>query len=75
MPVTGGFAPAAVRGEIDEMVTLGQLDRAIAVEDVVRDGPVNDAYHEIRTRPALQASAQKALALVEKYGIERILSS
>jgi hypothetical protein len=42
--------------------------RPIPVEDVLRDGPAQDAYREVSGRPALQAAHQTALAAVEKYG-------
>lgn len=68
MPVTGGFTREAVERCIDEMVTLGQLDRPIPVEDVVRDGPAVDAYRDLTSRPELQPAAQKALAAAAKHG-------
>ena len=68
MPVTGGFTREAVERVIDEMVTLGQLDRPIPVEDVVRDGPAVEAYRDLTARPELQAASQKALAAAAKHG-------
>lgn len=68
MPVTGGFTREAVARVIDEMVTLGQLDRPVPVEDVVRDGPAVDAYRDLTGRPELQTAAQKALAAAQKHG-------
>jgi ABC-type nitrate/sulfonate/bicarbonate transport system substrate-binding protein len=68
MPVTGGFKREAVERVIDEMATLGQLERPIPIEEVLRDGPVNDAYRELSMRPSLQAAVQKALAAAQKHG-------
>lgn len=68
MPVTGGFTREAVERVIDEMVTLGQLERPIPVEEVVRDEPAKEAYRELSTRPSLQAALQKALAATRKHG-------
>jgi ABC-type nitrate/sulfonate/bicarbonate transport system substrate-binding protein len=68
MPVTGGFTREAVARVIDEMVTLGQLDRPIPVDDVVRDGPATDAYRDLTSRPELQAASQRALAAAAKHG-------
>jgi ABC-type nitrate/sulfonate/bicarbonate transport system substrate-binding protein len=68
MPLAGAFGHEAIAGVIDEMVTLGQLERPITVDAVVRDGPVNDAYRDVSTRPQLQASVRTSQALIEKYG-------
>ena len=68
MPVTGWFTQEALDAVIDEMVTLGQVDRTIGVDDVVREGPVVEAFKELTSRPELQANAQKALAAAAKYG-------
>lgn len=68
MPVTGGFKREAVERVIDEMVTLGQLERPIAIEDLLRDEPAQEAYRELSQRPALQPAVQKALGAVQKHG-------
>jgi ABC-type nitrate/sulfonate/bicarbonate transport system substrate-binding protein len=68
MPVTGGFKREAVARVIDEMVTLGQLERPIPVEEVLRDAYAIEAYREVSTRPSLQPAVQKALAAMQKHG-------
>lgn len=68
MPVTGGFTREAVERAIDEMVTLGQLDRHLPVEDVIRDGPAIDAYRNLTSRPELRAASEKARAAAAKHG-------
>jgi hypothetical protein len=68
MPLTGAFGREAIAGVIDEMVTLGQLERTLPVDEVVRDGPITDAYRDVSSRPELQGSVRTAQALIEKYG-------
>ncbi|HZT07980.1 MAG TPA: ABC transporter substrate-binding protein [Chloroflexota bacterium] len=68
MPVTGWFTREALERAIDEMVALGQIERPISVDEVVRDGPVTAAFKDLSSRPALQAACDKALAAAKKHG-------
>jgi len=68
LPINGGVSPQALGLVIKEMVEMGELDRSIPVEEVLRDGPVTDAYREVSGRPELQPALQKVLAVVAKYG-------
>ena len=68
MPVAGSFTREAVELFIDEMVSLGQLDRAIPADDVMRFDLANQAYSEVASRPELQAAAKKAQAAAAKHG-------
>jgi hypothetical protein len=38
------------------------------VKNILRDGPVIDAYREVSSRPELRPSLAVALAAEEKYG-------
>ncbi|HEY3304797.1 MAG TPA: ABC transporter substrate-binding protein [Candidatus Binatia bacterium] len=68
LPIDGGVAPEAVNRIVAEMVQRGKLQRALPVEEVLRDGPVVAAYKEVSGRPQLKSALQTAIAAVEKYG-------
>lgn len=68
LPIDGGVAPEAVERIVSEMRQSGKLQRKIAVDEVLRNGPVMEAYREVSGRAALTAARQTALAAVEKYG-------
>jgi hypothetical protein len=68
VPVNGGVSHEALAGVIEELTASGDLDRPVAIADVLRDGPVNAAYAELSGRPELQAAHETALAAVRKYG-------
>jgi hypothetical protein len=68
LPIDGGVAPEAVERIVAEMRQSGKLEAAIPVEEILRDGPVVQAYREVSGRAALRPTWQTALAAVEKYG-------
>jgi hypothetical protein len=68
LPVHGRVVPDSLERVIAELVATGDLERPIAVADVLRGEAADDAYREVSTRPELQADLQPALAAVEKYG-------
>ena len=68
LPIDGGILPEALKRVIEEMVEGGRLTRTIPVEEVLRDGPVTDAYRDLSNRAEVQPALQKARAAVEKYG-------
>jgi len=68
LPIDGGVEPSALERIIEEMLASKKLDSRIAVAEVLRDGPVTDAYREVSSRPELQPALKKARAAVEKYG-------
>jgi hypothetical protein len=68
MPVTGGFTRQAVELFIDEMVLLGELERAIHPDEVMRFDIAEHAFDELTSRPELQAAASKAQAAAKKHG-------
>ncbi len=68
LPIDGGVAPETVARIVAEMVASGKLERALPVEEILRDGPVTAAYKEVSRRPELKSALQTAMAAVEKYG-------
>jgi ABC-type nitrate/sulfonate/bicarbonate transport system substrate-binding protein len=68
LPISGGITRQAVAQIVDELVAAGELERPLAVDDVLHDGPAAAAYAELTSRPALQAAHQRALAAVERWG-------
>ena len=44
LPVDGGVAPHAVERIVQEMIDAGKLNRKLSVKEILRDGPVIDAY-------------------------------
>lgn len=68
LPIDGGVAPEAVERIVSEMIQSGKLQRKISVDEVLRNGPVMEAYREVSGRAALIAALQTALAAVDKYG-------
>lgn len=68
LPIDGGIAPSAIERIVGEMVKAGKLKRALAVQEILRDGPVTEAYRAVSTRPALKPALNIALAAQEKYG-------
>ena len=68
VPITGGVSHEALAGVIEELVGLGELERPLAVEDVLRDGPVTEAYRAVSSRPELRPALETAQAAVAKYG-------
>jgi len=68
LPIDGGIAREAVERIVREMVRAGKLDRPIPVAEVLRDGPVVEAYRDVSSRSELKPPLQTALAAVDKYG-------
>ncbi|HYY25432.1 MAG TPA: ABC transporter substrate-binding protein [Candidatus Udaeobacter sp.] len=68
LPIDGGVAPAAVERIAQEMVEAGKLKRALAVNTIVCDGPVIDAYRDVSGRAELKPALAAAQAAVAKYG-------
>jgi ABC-type nitrate/sulfonate/bicarbonate transport system substrate-binding protein len=68
LPINGGIAPEAVQRIADGMVAAGKLSRPLSVKDILRDGPVIEAYHEVSGRPKLKSPLEIALAAERKYG-------
>jgi hypothetical protein len=68
LPIDGGVAASAIERIVDEMVKGGKLARAISVKDILRDGPVTEAFREVSARPELKPARDIALAAQEKYG-------
>ena len=68
LPIDGAVAPSAIERIVDEMVRAGKLPRSIPVKDILRDGPVTEAFREVSARPALKPALEIALAAQEKYG-------
>ena len=66
--VAGSAAANTLQRIIDDMVTVGMLKHPIAVEAVLRDDAVKQAYDDLKDRPELQAAIAKAKSVVEKYG-------
>jgi ABC-type nitrate/sulfonate/bicarbonate transport system substrate-binding protein len=67
-PVYGAFPRDALTRVISEMVTVGQLDRPIEVDDVLCDAAARQAFADLSARPALQAEHDRALAAAAKHG-------
>jgi ABC-type nitrate/sulfonate/bicarbonate transport system substrate-binding protein len=67
-PVYGAFPREALSRVISEMVTVGQLDRPIEVDDVLRDEAARKAFTELSSRPALRADHTRAVAAAAKHG-------
>ena len=68
LPINGGIAPEAVQRIADEMVAAGKLSRSLSVKEILRDGPVTEAYREVSGRPKLKSALETALAAERKYG-------
>jgi hypothetical protein len=68
VPITGGVSHEALAGVVDELVASGELERPLAVQDVLRDGPVSEAYRVVSNRAELQPALAVAQAAVAKYG-------
>ena len=68
LPIDGVVAPAAIERIVGEMVKAGKLKQAIPGQEILRDGPVTEAYREVSTRPELKPALAVALAAQEKYG-------
>jgi len=68
LPIDGGISPQALERVIQEGVSAGRLERSISVKEVLREGPVTDAYREVSSRSDVQPALQKARAAVDKYG-------
>lgn len=68
LPMDGGVSADTLQRIIDEMVTVGMLKHPIAVEAVLRDDAVKQAYDDLKDRPESQAAIAKAKSVVEKYG-------
>ena len=68
LPINGGIAPEVIERLVDEMVKAGKLTRPIPVSEILRDGPVTEAYREVSSRPQLKSALAVALAAEEKYG-------
>ena len=68
LPINGGIAPEVVERLVEEMVKSGKLARPIPVKDILRDGPVTEAFREVSNRPQLKSALGVALAAEAKYG-------
>src|SRR5262245_38081683 len=68
LPIDGGIAPSAIERIVIEMVKAGKLARALAVKEILRDGPVTEAFREVSSRAALKPALDIALAAQAKYG-------
>jgi hypothetical protein len=68
LPIDGGVAPDAVERIAQEMVKAGKLERALPVKEIVRDGPIIDAYRNVSGRADLKPALATAQAAVQKYG-------
>jgi ABC-type nitrate/sulfonate/bicarbonate transport system substrate-binding protein len=68
LPVNGGIAPEALGRIVDKMVKAGKLSRPMPVTEILRDGPVTEAYREVSGRAELKSALATALAAEEKYG-------
>ncbi len=68
MPVTGWFTREALERVIDEMVTLGQIEKPMAIEEFARDAAVVKAFEDLKNRPEQKANAERALAAAAKHG-------
>ncbi|HLG73732.1 MAG TPA: ABC transporter substrate-binding protein [Chloroflexota bacterium] len=68
VPADGGVSREALARVIDEAVEFGEIDKPLAVDDVLRDQPVKEAYAALKDRPELQEIQRAVAAAVEKYG-------
>jgi ABC-type nitrate/sulfonate/bicarbonate transport system substrate-binding protein len=68
LPINGGIAPEVIERLVDEMVKAKKLARPIPAKEILRDGPVTEAYREVSSRPQLKSALAVALAAEEKYG-------
>ena len=67
LPVDGGVEAQAVERIVQEMVQRGRLQHAVPVKEILRDGPVTEAYREVSSRNELRSALARALAAVERY--------
>jgi ABC-type nitrate/sulfonate/bicarbonate transport system substrate-binding protein len=68
LPIDGGVTPSSIERIIGEMVQSGKLAQTMSVGEILRDGPVNEAYRELCARKELQSAHAVALTAQEKYG-------
>ena len=68
LPIDGAVAPSAIERIVGEMVKAGKLPRSMAVEDILRDGPVKEAFRHVSARAELKPALNIALAAQQKYG-------
>jgi hypothetical protein len=68
VPISGGISHPILERIVGELVASGELERPIALADVLRDDLVNAGYADLSTRPDLQAAHQKALEVTAQYG-------
>lgn len=68
LPIDGGVEPQAVERIAREMVAAGKLKQSLPVKEMLRDGPVTDAYREVGNRAESKVALEAARAAVEKYG-------
>ena len=68
LPIDGGVEPQAVERIAREMVTAGKLQQRLSVREILRDGPVTDAYREVSRRAESRVALETARAAVAKYG-------
>lgn len=68
LPVDGGVTADSLKRIIQEMTVAGDLKEPIAVESLLYDSAVREAYQELLRRPELQPSYEKVQVVVEKYG-------
>jgi ABC-type nitrate/sulfonate/bicarbonate transport system substrate-binding protein len=68
VPISGGLSHPILERIIGELVASGELDRPIALADVLRDELVTAGYADLSARPELQAAHEKALQVTAQYG-------
>ena len=68
LPIDGGVPRKALEAVIDSMVASGEIENAPALESVLEDGPVFDAYRDVSMRPELKTALQRAQVSAAKYG-------
>jgi ABC-type nitrate/sulfonate/bicarbonate transport system substrate-binding protein len=68
LPIHGTVVPETLERVVEELVLFGELERALDVNDVLRQDAASAAYRELSIRPALQEAHEIARAAVAKYG-------
>lgn len=68
MPLNGGVARSELARIVQELVAGGTIDREPAIDDVLKDEFVIDAYRELSGRPESHDAIERNRRLVAKYG-------
>jgi len=68
MPLNCAVPRDQLGAKIAYLVAIGDLPRSIAVDDVLKDELVNDAFRELMARPALQPAWAAVQRAKEKFG-------